>query len=152
MVVLAVIVAVGAYVGLSSMKPPESAPTSEKVDREIRLTMGEVSLAGPYGFGLDGKDVTSPGPTITVKAGERIRVIITNVGQLPHNFAVAEFAVEGAPALWGSGIGTGAAPIDPNQTGSVVFRAERAGEYFYICQVPGHSGHFKMFGRFVVLP
>lgn len=147
-----VVIGVVASVALPFLRPSKSMATDDRIDREIRLTAGELSLAGPYGFGLEGGPVTSPGPTVELKAGERIRIVVTTVGQLPHNFAVTEFPIEGAPALWNSNAGTGASPIDTNQTKSAVFKAEKAGQYFYICQVPGHVSHFKMFGRLLVQP
>jgi len=146
---VSMVAAVGgvSYIFLAQ-KPAGTVET--RVSREIGLIAGELRLDGPYGFGFDGGKLTSPGPTITVKAGQVVRVLLRNVGQLPHNFAVTDLLVEGAPSIWNSNIGSGASPVGANQTGYVTFRVETPGEYYYICQVPGHASLFKMYGRFVV--
>jgi plastocyanin len=68
-------------------------------------------------------DPTTPNPTIEVKAGERVRVVVRNQDRgLTHDFAV--------PA-----VGAVMKEIPWNQTGEVVFEApDTPGTYEYVCQ------------------
>ena len=68
-------------------------------------------------------DPLTPNPTLQVKAGERVRVVVRNQDRgLTHNFAVPALDVELNPMRW-------------NQSGDVVFDApETPGTYEYICR------------------
>ena len=68
-------------------------------------------------------DPTTPNPTIQVKAGERVRVVVKNDDRgLTHDFAV--------PA-----VGAAMKEITWSQTGDVVFNVpDKAGTYEYVCQ------------------
>ncbi len=133
----------------STPEQPEAPPPTA---RQFNLNMGEVELAGPYGFALDAGNIDSPGPQIIVKVGDVITIIVTNSGQLPHNFAIAAEPAEGADALFSSQIGSGSSPLVPGDTGTVTFTVGQAGTFSYICQVPGHPTIFEMFGEFIVEP
>jgi len=44
------------------------------------------------GYGLEGEDITSPGPTITARAGQLVTITFKNMEdhvREPHNFVVA---------------------------------------------------------------
>ena len=116
----------------------------------INLNLGEVELSGPYGFALDDGKINSPGPQIVVRVGDVIIITATNIGQLPHSFAIAAEAKEGADPLFNSQIGSGSSPVVAGETGTVTFTVGQAGTYSYICQVPGHATIFEMFGTFLV--
>ncbi len=134
--------------------PQPSTPEQPEVPQpstvRINLNIGEVELSGPYGFALEDGKIDSPGPQIVVKVGDVIIISITNVGQLPHNFAVSAEATEGADALFNSQIGSGSSPVVSGESGTVTFTVGQAGTYSYICQVPGHATIFEMFGSFLV--
>lgn len=68
-------------------------------------------------------DLSTPNPTLEVKAGERLRVVVRNQDRgLTHDFAVP------AVAAAMNGIGW-------NQSGEVVFEApETPGTYQYVCR------------------
>ena len=129
---------------------PEQPEVTQPSTIRINLNLGEVELSGPYGFALEDGKINSPGPQIVVKVGDVIIISITNIGQLPHNFAIVAEPAEGADALFNSQIGSGSSPVVAGETGTVTFTIGQAGTYSYVCQVPGHATIFEMFGSFLV--
>ncbi|MCY2686702.1 azurin [Salinimicrobium sp. TH3] len=104
---------------------------------------------------------------IKVKAGEKIRLTLTHVGQLPenamgHNFVllkqgtdVVDFAQKAATASGNEYIpeGTDAVIVHTEMIGggeetTIEFTAPEAGTYEYICSFPGH--YIQMRGNFIV--
>ncbi len=134
----------------SQPSTPEQPEVTQPSTIRINLNLGEVELSGPYGFALEDGKINSPGPQIVVKVGDVIIITATNIGQLPHSFAIAAEAKEGADPLFNSQIGSGSSPVVAGETGTVTFTVGQAGTYSYICQVPGHATIFEMFGTFIV--
>ena len=134
----------------SQPSTPEQPEDTQPSTIRINLNLGEVELSGPYGFALEDGQINSPGPQIVVKVGDVIIISITNIGQLPHNFAIVAEPAEGADALFNSQIGSGSSPVVSGETGTVTFTVGQAGTYSYVCQVPGHATIFEMFGSFLV--
>ncbi|MDP3990923.1 MAG: cupredoxin domain-containing protein [Candidatus Nealsonbacteria bacterium] len=77
-------------------------------------------------FTIEGSEYSFNPDSISVNAGEQVRVIFKNVGGAVHNFVIQDL-----------GIGTGT--IGPGQTDTVEFTAPIAGAYVFICSVPGHA-------------
>jgi plastocyanin len=84
--------------------------------REITL------VARGMAFYADG-DYTTPNPTLRVRAGERVRVVLRNEERgITHDFAVPVVGAAVDLLKW-------------NETGDVVLRApDRPGTYEYLCQ------------------
>ncbi len=107
------------------------------------------------GFALEGEDITSPGPTITVRAGEPVTITFKVADEIvpePHDFfIVAEkdypevllAKLEGP--LWGAG--TESLSFGAQQT--ITFTPDTPGSYFYICSVSDHLRR-GMWGSFEV--
>jgi uncharacterized cupredoxin-like copper-binding protein len=134
--------AVLAGVGTTSPLPPPN----------VSLTMyaGQVSLT-VYGFGSSATNITSPGPTLTFTLGDVVNMTVFNVGTMPHNWALVSSESTSGKVLFGAQIGSGSVPIQVNETASVVFKVTKSGDYFYICQVPGHV-QLGMWGNVVINP
>ncbi len=145
-VALAVLVvlaaAVFAGVGTSPPLPPPNV--------SMTLYAGQISLT-VYGFGNSANNITSPGPTLTFKVGDVVNMTVFNVGTMPHNWALVTTNQTSAPVLFGAQIDSGSVPILMNQTGSVIFRVTKSGNFNYICQVPGHV-QLGMWGSVVINP
>ena len=96
--------------------------------------------------------------TIEAKAGESLKVVMTNIGTLPkeamgHNWVLlkagtdmAAFAMAGmtakdtdyiAPSQKDKVIAS-IKVLGPKQSGEAIFEAPAAGEYTFICTFPGH--------------
>jgi plastocyanin len=104
--VMVVIMVIGAWLPVMTRTPA----------REIVLIARDMS------FYLE-SDPATPNPSIEVKAGERVRVVLRNMDRgMTHDFAL--------PA-----IGAGLDRIDWNETGDVTFDVPQArGTYEYICR------------------
>lgn len=127
---------------------PDDAPNSlDPITRELVIIGGEIE--GAFGFALEGKELSSPASPIVVKVGDVLRITYKNVGKIPHSFAVHLEPDRAAPAIFGAAVGSATRPILPDQEGSIIFTADRAGSFSYLCTVPGHI-ELGMFGNFVV--
>lgn len=76
--------------------------------------------------------------TITVTAGTRVRLALKNEGQRKHDFKVEN--AFGEPK---------ADVVEPGQTGTLEFVADRAGEYVVFCTLRGHRDR-GMHGKLIV--
>ena len=106
--------------------------------------------------------------SIEAKAGEELKVKLTNVGQLPkeamgHNWVllqkgtdVAAFAAAAStakdtdyiPASMKDKVIAHTKVLGPKQSDEITFKAPEAGEYTFICSFPGH--YFMMKGTLTV--
>jgi len=116
----------------------------------VTLYAGEISST-LYGFGNSSNSLMSPGPTLTFKVGNVVNLTLTNVGTMPHDWALVETKETSGTVLFGAQVASANIPVEPNQTESVIFTVSKSGNFFYICQVPGHvqSG---MWGNVVINP
>lgn len=114
------------------------------------LYAGQISLT-EYGFGNNSSDIISPGPTLNFTVGQIVNMTVYNVGTMGHNWALTALNATNAKVLFGAQIDSGSIPIPVNETGSVVFKVTKAGDYYYICQVPGHVD-LGMWGHVVISP
>jgi azurin len=101
--------------------------------------------------------------TMEAKAGEELKVVLTNLGTLPkeamgHNWVLLKAGTD--PMAFGAAsmtakdkeyIGDSVKDqvlafikiLGPKQTGEVTFKAPAAGEYPFICSFPGHVALMK---------
>ncbi len=138
---LLVILAAAMLAGVGSAPTPNVQST---------LYAREISTS-QYGFGNAPSAITSPGPTLTFKVGDVVNMTVVNVGQMPHNWAIMPTNQTGSSPLFSARIASGDIPIPPNQTMSTVFTVSKAGNFFYLCEVPGHL-QLGMWGNVVVNP
>ena len=124
--------------------------STPKPNVSASLYAGEISVT-VYGFGSNPTDITSPGPTLTFKLGDIVNMTLFNAGRMPHNWALVTTNQTSAPVLFSAEIASGSVPIQSNQTGSVIFKATESGNFYYICQVPGHA-ELGMWGIVVINP
>ncbi len=106
--------------------------------------------ASEYTFGFAQNALTSPGPTLNLQVGDVVTVTMTNVGNMPHSWAVTT-SNTGGTVLFGAAIGSASSGIQPGQTASDTFTVTQAGNFFYICPIPGHA-QLGMWGNVVVTP
>lgn len=105
----------------------------------VTITLYEGAISSRlYGFGYSATNLISPGPTLTFKVGDTVNVTVTAVGQLPHNWAIVSANETSAPVEFNARISSGSSPLQHGESGSVVFKATKAGDFYYICQVAGH--------------
>ena len=106
------VTALSAVLVVAALLPTMTTPYA----REIHL------VAKDMAFYVDG-DPSRPNPTIEVKAGERVRIVLRNQDRgMNHDFAVPAAAAGTTLLKW-------------NEEGEVVFEVPSApGTYEYVCQ------------------
>ncbi len=139
-----------------------SATTNSKTGEAVQREDGVVKV------NLTGNDLMQYNLNeIKVKAGDKITLTLTHIGQLPknamgHNFVllkqgtdVMDFAQKAATATDNDYIpeGTNAVIVKTEMIGggeetTIEFTAPAAGTYEYICSFPGH--YVQMRGKFIV--
>ena len=140
-VIVAVIIIGSLYYNETTLAPPAGSGAP------LTLYEGEITSTA-YGFGNTSTSLTSnPGPTISLTAGQTYTMTVYNVGTMQHNWAIVDTKSSTAKVLWG----TVTSPINAESSGQVTFKAGSAGNYFYICQVPGHVA-LGLWGTIVVNP
>lgn len=127
---------------------PSSSPTPTSSGNAITVYGGEISTS-KYGFGNSASSLSSPGPTLTFKVGQSYALTFVNSGQAIHAWEITTSKAPGT-VLFGAGIGV-SNYLSPGQSGTVTFTPDQAGNFYYVCPVPGHV-ELGMWGNVVVNP
>ena len=140
--ILIVVIVIGSVYYFETAQTPKAGSGTP-----ITLYVGEIN-ATAYGFGNSSSTLTSnPGPTFSLIAGQTYTITVYNVGFMQHNWAIVNAKSTSANVQWDAVT----APINAGSSGEVTFRAGQAGNYFYICQVPGHVA-LGLWGTVIVTP
>ena len=153
-IIIGIVVAV-VVVGAAAFLAMPQVPQAPQV-RTINLEAREFSFKG---LGFD-KVVCDPGtacgPTIQVKAGETVRVVLKNIGGADHEFMVAEEQVLKEKGMHDPVFKDAMTETTkPGQTSTITFLAEKAGKYIYGCFLdvatkPDTHADRGMWGEFIV--
>lgn len=92
----------------------EAAGQEEQIDSEIK----EIAITG--------NDFSFSPSKITIKAGQKVKIVFENKGSVHHNLIIEE-------------LGISTKTIGNGQTDSVEFIASTQGKFDIICSVPGHK-------------
>ena len=118
------------------------------VSHTVDLAFTETADLRTLGFNAP-KGEANANPEIRVKAGDSVTINVVHNGVMPHAFGVVTDLDEPTSVVFNSAIKSANNPILKGQSGSVTFVADKPGNYFYICTVPGHSLQ-GMQGNFIV--
>lgn len=145
-VIIVVVVAAGIYVYFTQMTSPNLTPT-----KFVTLYEGDQVVNGnvQYLFGSSQSSLTSPGPTLNFKVGDVVSITVYNVGTISHDWAIVNAKSDTAQVMFGAQVGSASNPIAPGSSGTDVFKVTQAGNFYYLCQVPGHVD-LGMWGNVVV--
>lgn len=77
---------------------------------------------------VSGTEFSFSPASISVKAGEKVKIIFKNNGRAPHNLIL-------------EGLGIGTKTISGGQTDAVEFTAPSSGTYNFFCSIPGHQAN-----------
>lgn len=118
--IIVLILAVGGGYVLLKGKAPANEEKTEPV-KEAVIEKGVVKE-----FAVSGNEFAFVPKTLTAVKGDTVKVTFTNTGKLPHNFVIKELNVQGKT-------------IQPGQTDTVTFTADKAGSFEYYCSVGTHK-------------
>ena len=152
---------------LASCAKNEKEKTVNKTSKK-KVVAVEKKVDKIKSFVITGNDVMKFNRTeIKVKSGQKVKITLKHVGQLPinamgHNFVIlkkgvdmAEFAAKAIAAKENQYIPVGSKDIIAHtkligggESDSVEFDAPEKGTYQFLCSFPGHYGMMK--GEFIV--
>ncbi len=131
---------------------PEIITKNGKTVKVFTLTVKDVGFelfpdAPMMGWGFDG---TIPGPTLRVKEGDRVRVVLKNESSGKHTMHIhgqrKPILMDGVPYL-------GQKPVKKGESYVYEFTAQNLGTSFYHCHVDSaHHVDMGMYGAFIVEP
>lgn len=116
-IIIVIILVVGVVLAMNSTKD-ESVQNQDQTPAQSKTT-GEVKE-----FVVEGNNFKFAPTTLTVKKGDRVRVVFKNTGGL-HDFVIDEFQVA-------------TKQIQGNTEDVVEFVADKAGQFEYYCSVGQH--------------
>jgi plastocyanin len=123
-------------------------PTSSGTSTALTIYGGMVS-SSVYGFGNSANDIISPGPTLNLKVGTTYTMTFYNAAtDLPHSWEISSSKAITSSPLFGAGIAIDSY-VPPGGSGTVTFTPDQAGNFYYVCTVPGHIA-LGMWGNVVV--
>lgn len=113
--------------------------TNTKDDATIQTPATQTSATTPTGpvkeFNMTAKNWQFDPSTITVNKGDTVRLKITG-SDAAHSFMLKDYNLN--------------VKIEPGQTQTVEFVADKAGEFSFRCGVPCGEGHRDMTGKLIV--
>ncbi|HLN46444.1 MAG TPA: multicopper oxidase domain-containing protein [Candidatus Sulfotelmatobacter sp.] len=114
----------------------------------ILLYVGEMN--GQSGFGYTTTALTSPGPTLRFKISDIVNITVVNVGDRAYAFALTDVPHTGASVLFRAEIGSINNPIQPGQTGSVIFKPYYASRTFFYTSPLSGDAEIGLYGSVLI--
>lgn len=101
---------------------------------------------------IKAQDLTFDRTQLAVPAGAEVTVNLTNTGALEHNWVLVAATVEPATATVADAINQAASDVlAGGRSTTFTFTAPAAGNYSFVCTVPGHAAA-GMVGALTVVP
>ena len=117
----------------------KSAAQGTATGKEIDVSLSFVESPDFKNYGFDAPiGTTGANPEVDAVVGDKIVFSVKNAGKSFHAFGVTDSKTGPGPVIEGTEIGTADNPMKPGADGKVTFVPAKAGEYYYICVVPGH--------------
>lgn len=110
------------------------APKKDETKASVQIETTTPSAAVKE-FSITAKNWEFIPSTITVKKGDKVRLVIKSV-DVDHGFALTAFGIN--------------KPLKPGETATVEFTADKVGSHSFFCSVFCGSGHRDMKGTLVV--
>jgi len=123
-IIVAFVVIVGGYFLLRSYQAPKVTPGTTGGTTQTSPTT-QAPASGATEINVVGTEFSFNPASISVKAGEKIKITFRNNGRSPHNLVV-------------EGLNIGTKTISPGQTETIEFTAPSSGTYTFFCSIPGH--------------
>ena len=127
---------------------PKGECAAAGASKEFQLRFTESADFRNLGFnGIAGE--SGANPDIVVSVCDNVTIEVENGGKMPHAFGVVSNPEDPNTIQFKASFKSASDPIRPGEHGEVRFTPTKAGEYFYICTVPGHALQ-GMQGKFIV--
>lgn len=126
-IIVVLVIIVGGYFllrGSYQAPTPTVTPEKTKAPTETSPTT-QAPVSGVTEISVVGTEFNFNPASISVKAGEKVKIAFKNNGRAPHNFVI-------------EGLNTGTKTINGGQTDVVEFTAPSSGTYTFFCSIPGH--------------
>lgn len=107
----------------TSVPATQEVPATPGSDVEEMVVSEEAAVIRE--MTVEGDEYSFSPSTITLVAGERVRLVFNNIGNLPHNLTV-------------QGLGIATRTIGAGQAGSIEFTPETSGTITFYCSVGNH--------------
>lgn len=132
-IIVVLLVVVGGYFLLrGGYQTPTSIPTQtptaapeETAKPTETLPTTQSPAAGATEIAVNGTEFSFSPTSISVKAGEQVKITFKNNGRAPHNLTLEE-------------LGIATKTIGGGQTDVIEFTAPSSGTYTFFCSIPGH--------------
>ena len=125
-IVVVLVVIVGGYFLLrGGYQAPTVTPEKTKRATEASPTT-QAPTSGITEISVVGSEFSFNPASISIKAGEKVKITFRNNGRAPHNLIIDR-------------VGVGTKTISGGQTDIVEFTAPSSGTYAFFCSVPGHK-------------
>lgn len=137
-IIVGLLFAFGAFSALKKPPQKQQAITNEAVtiDNSGQIKDTEVLTENPAKeIVIQAKNWEFTPSVITVNQGDSVSLKITSI-DVDHGFALPDFGV--------------AASLKPGKTETVVFTADKKGEFTFFCNVFCGAGHKEMKGKLIV--
>lgn len=116
-IIIVLVVVIGGYFILKGKYPAPTSTPATAPSTETSVGIREITVIGTeYSF--------NP-LSISVKAGEKVKITFKNNGQTIHNLTVDK-------------LGIGTKTVNPGKTDAVEFTAPSSGAYSFFCSISGH--------------
>ena len=128
LIIIILLVVIGGYFIFSTnlvQAPQETPGQGEEKSEEVIGEVSEEKVIEAREITVSGSEFIFNPSSITLKAGEMVRLIFTNKGSAPHDLRIEE-------------LGIGTKVIRAGETDTIEFEAPSSGEYTFFCSVPGH--------------
>lgn len=127
-IIILLVVLGGGYFAYKSMKgTPAPAPAEQQMAPTTEASpMISASASAAQEITVEASEFAFTPQTISVKAGQPVKLTFKNTGKYPHNFTVSELNIQ-------------TQTIQPGTEDVITFTPSKTGSFTYICTVPGHA-------------
>lgn len=128
-IAIVLLVIIGGYFllrgGYQDSTPVSSLTPAPEVNTET-IEEKNISDSEVKEFTILGTEYNFSPSSITISAGDQVKIILENNGKISHNFVIKD-------------LGIGTKIIGSGQTDIIEFIAPVSGTYTFICSIPGHA-------------
>ena len=124
-VIIIILVIVGGYFIYQSRVSKDNTSTETLGQQQQGGTQVGQEVPEVREIVVSGTEFAFSPSSIQTQAGEKVKIVFTNAGSVPHDLRIEELNI-------------GTKVIRPGQTDAVEFQASESGKYTFFCSLAGH--------------